>query len=155
MNLNDCNMMTTPQLFMLVIETTDGFMAIGSRKIAQFELNAVVEDFDCWSLEGKNRIPIGPSSVDINGTVYSLITVIQSTRTGAIFSLIQALDAEERQEEEAKKRSADLARFGGEIDEELVKKIVRWRKKRDKQKDVPVTYDWEEYYDPYDHSIRD
>lgn len=135
-----------PQLFITVIENDEGYMAIGSRKVSSLEITAATEYFETQNWKSfDNYLIQGPKSFEIAGVTHTLTTVQGRSRMGVIGQLLEAFDEEKRLEEEEKrerqKRQQDLARFGGEIDEELVRKIIKWRKKKAKK------YEEDDYYE--------
>lgn len=130
-----------PNYFTSLVENPDGtWTAIGSRKMGflNFEL---VREWDAygalntWDWD-RDAVVYGPQTIHLEGEAKGIITTQASTRLAALGMLLDAFDTEEREEEHLKrvgKELQELNRLGGEIDDELAKKIRKWRKKRDER----------------------
>lgn len=143
---NDFSTMTTkPKFCFFLVEHEDGWMAIGSRQINYLDLESIMASDSIFTFGG-DRIPLGPPSYNINGSFETLIMAVNSSPLSALASLYEALQKEEAEEVADTKRREDLARFGGEINEELIRKIVKWRKKQEKKQPKEYEYhEWDEY----------
>lgn len=117
-----------------------GWIAFGSRQVSQVTVEAHGDYFkgalDTWDFDICSSYAPHCRTFEFHGTSSTLTYVKAVSPLAAIGALLDAFrDEEEREveEERDRKRRVDLARFGGEIDEELARKIVKWRKKRDRE----------------------
>lgn len=127
-----------PKYFMAVVKASENrWTAYGSRKLryisfeGQYGNDPYYDDGYSFGDTYKMVSPI--RTIKAEADLYGMISVTANSPLAAIGALIDAFrEEEEREAEESRqmKRKAELARFGGEIDEELVRKIVKWRKKR-------------------------
>lgn len=136
-----------PELFILTYQDeADNWVAWGSRKVNRFEVEAKLEDYEYTCYDGLIR-DYGTSLREFlwNGSIGGMTMCSGTSQLSAIGALIDALRKEEDEERiaaaEREKRQADIARFGGEVNEELIRKIVRWRKKQAKKAEQEREYD--------------
>lgn len=142
------NFCLQPDIFITVVKNESGYTAFGSRKINFFDLEHKVEYGELLGDRFINVMGIDKvAHTEIRGEVDGITMVQGTTRLAAIGALIDALDTEER--EEAAQRLEILRqrelreRFGGEVNEELIRKVVKWRKKKAEK---------QEYYDAYEEN---
>lgn len=133
-----------PTLFLMVIQGEENWIAIGSDKIDLFEFTASREEeleFAILSHPYKSVFPTLNKYV-INGRTRTLASATGSSPLSAIGALIDFMRDQEAEETIRKeKRKADLERFGGEVNEELIRKVVRWRKKQEKKRQQEAEWD--------------
>lgn len=136
----------TPNWWMTVIENDGKWTAIGSRKINRIDIEARIDDYD-WPLLGHSLYsPVASvAEYKIAGSVRGFTYTSGTTRLAALGALMDALQKEEEEERtvaaERSKRQEDLKRFGGEVNEELIRKVVRWRKKQAKKAEQEREWD--------------
>lgn len=131
-----------PNLFILTYKQEDGsWAAWGSRKVNFLDLEAKIDDGIEVTYRGGLTHEMSPSTLRefiFNGSIRNLTTVTGNSELGAVGGLIDALRKEEEEELRAsferEKYKDDIKRFGGQVDEELIRKVVRWRKKQAKKK---------------------
>lgn len=125
---------TLPSLFLLTYEKDGEWVAMGSRKWIDISFESKMDEYEyTMSWESLRRIEPAPRHIDIYGKLVGVTAVTAHTQLAAIGALIDALRKEEEEEQEQARRSADIRRFGGEVNEELIRKVVRWRKKQAKK----------------------
>lgn len=128
-----------PEFIISVFQNADGWGAMGSRKATQMTIQQQQQHFtglDTWDFDGPRSYLQHPVEFEFFARTHGFIYVQGTTILGALGTLLDAFQREEKlevEEEADRKRKQDLARFGGEIDDELVRKIVKWRKKRDRE----------------------
>lgn len=129
------NYFTSAKYFMALIQNESGYIAVGSRTINYLEIGREVEMMPLLEYSYQAVLPY-ETKISINGSAHTLTYVTGTTPLSTLGSLLDAFKKDEEQEAEEKRqrvRQTELARFGGEVDDELVRKIVRWRKKQAKQ----------------------
>ena len=139
-----------PELFITVTKQEDKWIAFGSRKVNYFSIENKVDYDDITTRTAFSYSSTYVSEIVSGCSMQGCIVVEGYSPLAAIGALLDAFREEEKQElieEESRKiRNADIKRFGGEVNEELVRKVVRWRKKQAKKAaDV----------DPYDEYLYD
>jgi hypothetical protein len=121
-------------------------VAWGSRKINRFEVEAKMEDYE-YSFYSGAILDRGSILKEYiwNGSLRGMTMCSGTSQLSAIGALLDALREEEERELkedlEREKRRADIARFGGEVNEELIRKVVRWRKKQEKKRQLEEGWD--------------
>lgn len=121
-----------PSLFLTVFEQNGTWIAMGTNKAFNFELTA---SRDWQELTGMGYYQDYPRHTEymFNGQTSTIATATGTTPLAAMGALLDYLrEADEKEKEQNlvyAKRQEDLKRFGGEVDEELIRKVVKWRKK--------------------------
>lgn len=145
-------MNTKPTYLMTLIESNGGWTAVGSRSVNFLNIEARRE-WEELSLTYFSDRSISPSIYHylVEGSVRSFTVVSAPTQLQALGALLDEFrkqeDAELREAEDKAKRKADIARFGGEVNEELVRKVVRWRKKQAKKAEKEREWDPDDEWD--------
>lgn len=140
------NYVANPSLFITLIHQNDQWIAMGSNKIDTFELTASRDDTfaDVMSFASRSIYPMMTTYI-INGRTQTVATATGKTQLAALGALLDFFKQDEIDDaieaERKAQRKAELARFGGEVNEELVRKIVRWRKKQELKNRVESDYD--------------
>lgn len=140
-----------PEIFVFLVKSEKEWMAYGSRKINYVDIESVINHGDEFSYYGgliREMSPATLREIKLTGSLTGLTMCVGSTQLGALGTLLDALrreeDEERKQNEAYTKRQEDIARFGGEVNEDLIRKIVKLRKKQAKKTQR------EKEYDPYD-----
>ncbi len=133
----------SPKYLIALMESEDGWIALGARKIGRLEINMsqgrddITGGWDYWNLgRDKSYTPVDHQYV-ITSDAKQFTYVKGKTQLAALGALLDTLREEEEREDAVKReyiaKQERITRFGGEIDEELIKKIVKWRKKQAKE----------------------
>jgi hypothetical protein len=127
----------SPEYFILIMEKEGTWTALGSRKVIQFDLESRINEPEYLDYFGGFIRDYGTASLRdyvIKGSLRNMTMVTGTSQLSALGALLDALRKEEEEEKEISVKYAqgkiDLQRFGGEVNEELIRKVVRWRKKQ-------------------------
>lgn len=140
------NYYPNPSIFITVIKQDDKWIAMGSNKVDLFELTASRDDtfVDVLSFASRSIYPMMTTYM-INGRTRTIATATAATQLSAVGALLDFFKEDEIREaveqERKTQRQADYTRFGGEVNEELIRKVVRWRKKQAKKAEQEREYD--------------
>jgi hypothetical protein len=131
----------TPELLIVSLQKgPNDWIAYGSRTINQIKIETM-RGFDNITTWDSALVDLETTSREIlfEGRFNHVAVATGTSQLSAIGALLDFFREEEKKDlferTEREKRQADIARFGGEINEELVRKIVRWRKKQAKKAD--------------------
>lgn len=132
-----------PEYFFTLIKNDEGYLAIGSRKITQLDIATNFTDLikTTSMFDPHSNFVHAPTEYNVNGVVGGFIIVQGPTRLAALGQLLDALDEEQRREEEEARQAASY------MDEELVRKITKWRKQQAKKKAKEREYDPDDEWD--------
>lgn len=134
--MNAAQAITKANCIIWTIQNEQGFMALGSRKVQQLELNAEYGYGDYWEMRDfsgrllfADKAPDDIRQWNLTGALAGFTTVVGDTELEAIFTLINAFRAEELEE----KRQAKEFTIISETRREEEKKAKKAHKKAMKQ----------------------
>lgn len=143
--------LSKPSLFISIIQQEDKWLAIGSDKVNFFEVESQIgggyPEITYMGDPCKTYYP-DIRSFKITGGTSTMVTTTGSSPLAAVGALIDYLKDQEKEEAiQQAKRKVDFERFGGPVDEELISKVLHWKKKQEKKRQQEeLHYDeWDEY----------
>lgn len=120
-----------PTLWTTVVEHAPGeWMAYGTRRINYLDIESIIDDGLEMSYFGglvREMAPCTLREIIIKGSIRGLNMTTGTSALGALGSLLEMFHKEEIEEAVHKERykHSDYTRFGGNIDDELLKKIKK------------------------------